>query len=74
MNKVRLRKLIWYGYIKLSSLPVKTAVEGVFPGKRRRGRPQSRCRDDNQEWTNNELIMTNNEQGSFTPLLFSINY
>ena len=51
MNRVRARKLRWYGHIKRCSLPVKVAVEGNVPGNRGRGRPRRRWRDDIKEWT-----------------------
>ena len=51
MNLVRTRKLTWYGHIKRCSLPVKAAVEGLYPGKRNRGRPKRRWRDDIHDWT-----------------------
>ena len=46
------RKLKWFGHIKRSTLPVKVAVEGMIPGKRKRGRPRRRWRDDIVDWTN----------------------
>ena len=43
---VKKRKLSWYGHSKRSSLPVRTIFEGMVPGKRGRGRPKKRWRDD----------------------------
>ena len=51
MNQVRERKLKWFGHIKRSSLPVRVVVEGMVEGKRGRGRPQRRWRDDVKQWT-----------------------
>ena len=45
------RKLKWFGHIKRSQLPVKVTVEGMIAGKRSRGRPRKRWRDDVREWT-----------------------
>lgn len=51
MDIVQTCKLRWYGHVKRSALPVKTAIEGMVEGSRRRGRPQRRWRDDIREWT-----------------------
>ena len=45
------RKLKWYGHVKRSQLPVKVTVEGLVEGKRKRGRPRRRWRDDIRDWT-----------------------
>ena len=45
------RKLKWFGHIKRSTLPVKTVFEGMVNGRRRRGRPPRRWRNDIEEWT-----------------------
>ena len=47
---VKMRKLMWYGHMKRSSLPVKQVFEGLINGNRGRGRPQRRWREDVQEW------------------------
>ncbi len=51
MSTIRARKLRWYGHIRRSNLPVRTSVEGIIQGKRKRGRPQRRWRDDIAEWS-----------------------
>ena len=51
MSTIRARKLRWYGHIRRSDLPVRTSVEGNIQGKRKRGRPKRRWRDDIAEWT-----------------------
>ena len=48
---IKQRKLLWYGHMKRSNLPVRMIFEGMIPGKRRRGRPIRRWRDDIKEWT-----------------------
>ena len=45
------RKLKWFGHVKRSDLPVKVTVEGLVSGKRNRGRPRRRWRDDIRDWT-----------------------
>ena len=40
------RKLKWFGHVKRSKLPVKVTLEGMVAGKRKRGRPRRRWRDD----------------------------
>ena len=44
-------KLRWFG-CKRSNLPIRTLYEGMSPGKRKKGRPERRWRDDVKEWTN----------------------
>ena len=56
---VKKRKLSWYGHIKRSSLPVRTIFEGMVPGKRGRGRPKRRWRDDIYEWSEKTLLELN---------------
>ena len=56
---VKKRKLSWYGHIKRSSLPVRTTIEGMVPGKRGRGRPRRRWCDDIYEWTEKTLLELN---------------
>ena len=51
-DTIKRRKLKWYGHLKRSSLPVKNIFEGLVNGRRRRGRPQRRWRDDISEWVN----------------------
>ena len=51
MTTIKARKLQWYGHVKRSGLPVRTAVEGLIQGKRSRGRPRHRWRDDISDWT-----------------------
>ena len=50
-NIIKRRKLKWYGHVKRSDLPVRTTIEGHIEGKRHRGRPRQRWRDDIIEWT-----------------------
>ena len=45
------RKMQWYGHIKRSDLPVRQTIEGLVAGKRSRGRPRHRWRDDIKHWT-----------------------
>ena len=45
------RKMQWYGHIKRSDLPVRQTIEGLVAGKRSRGRPRHRWRDDIKNWT-----------------------
>lgn len=45
------RKMRWYGHIKRSDLPVRQTIEGLAAGKRSRGRPRRRWRDDIRDWT-----------------------
>ena len=59
MNIVRTSKLRWYGHVKRSTLPVKSAIEGMVEGSRKRGRPRRRWRDDIREWTNTEWSALN---------------
>ena len=56
---VKKRKLSWYAHIKRSSLPVRTIFEGIVPGKRGRGRPRRRWRDDIYEWSEKTLLELN---------------
>ena len=46
------RKLRWFGHIKRSNLPIRTIYERMSPGKRKKGRPKRRWRDDVKELTN----------------------
>ncbi len=48
---IRTRKLKWFGHIKRSELPIRATFEGNIEGKRLRGRPRRRWRDDVTEWT-----------------------
>ena len=50
VGKVKSRKARWFGHIKRSDLPVRITVEGMISGKRGRGRPRRRWRDDITEW------------------------
>ena len=45
------RKMQWYGHVKRSDLPVRQTIEGLVAGKRSRGRPRRRWRDDIRDWT-----------------------
>ena len=42
--------------VTLSEVTVRTAMEGIVPGKRGRGRPRWRWRDDIYEWTEKTLL------------------
>ena len=50
-SAIKVRKTKWYGHFKRSNLPVKVVFEGMIEGRRGRGRPQRRWRDDLKEWT-----------------------
>ena len=48
---VKMRKLMWFGHVKRSSLPVKQVFEGLINnGNIGRGRPQCRWRDVIKDW------------------------
>ena len=55
LEEIRIRKLSWFGHLKRCSLQVKTIVEGMTPGKRKRGRPKRRWTDDICEWSGYNL-------------------
>ena len=47
MDSIRIKTLKLYGHVKRSSTGVsKLCLEGNVPGKRKRGKPQSRWRDN----------------------------
>ena len=48
---IKTKKLKWYGHLKRSNLPIRDTVDGLIEGKRRRGRPRRRWRQDIHEWT-----------------------
>ena len=51
-NEIRCRKIKLFGHLKRQeSGLVKTCIEGMVPGKRKRGRPQRRWADDIKAWT-----------------------
>ncbi len=50
-EEIKLRKLVWFGHLKRSSLPAKIIMEGTIPGNRKRGRPARRWIKDLTEWT-----------------------
>ena len=43
---VKRKKLAWFGHLKRSDLPFRAVYEGMISGKRRRGRPIRRWRND----------------------------
>ena len=58
-HAVMSRKARWYGHVKRSNLPVRTTIEGMIEGKRRRGRPARRWRSDMFEWVSDNLNTLN---------------
>ena len=48
---VKRKKLTWYGHLKRSDLPVYAVYERMESGKRHRGRPIRRGRNDFYQWT-----------------------
>ena len=68
---VKREKLTWFGHLKRSDLPVRAAYEGVISGKRRRGGPIRRWRNDIYGWTGrtiaelNHMVKNRNEWCSF---------
>ena len=50
MPAIKTRKLKWFGHIKRSTLLVRTTVEGMVQGKRKKGRPKRRWREDVVDW------------------------
>ena len=56
---IKARKLKWYGHIKRSDLLVKVTLEGLVAGKRKRGRPSRRWRDDIRDWCDDNLEAIN---------------
>ena len=56
---IKARKLQWYGHIKRSDLLVKVTLEGLVAGKRKRGRPSRRWRDDIRDWCDDNLEAIN---------------
>ena len=57
---IKKTKLRWFGHMKRSNLPVKTTFEGMIEGKRCRGRPKRRWRDDISEWVGDTWSSINN--------------
>ena len=55
LEEIRIRKLSWFSHLKRCSSQVKTIVEGMTPGKRKRGRPKRRWTDDICEWSGYDL-------------------
>ena len=54
-QKIKRKKLVWFGHVKRSSAPVKQITEGFFPGQRTRGRPAWRWIDDIYSWSGKTL-------------------
>ena len=77
---VKRKKLTWFGHIKRSDLPVRAVCEGMVSGKRRRGRPIGRCRNDIYEWTGraiaelNHMVKNRNEWRSFVDSIYLLIY
>ena len=68
--------LTWFGHLKRSDLPVRAVYEGMVSGKRRRGRPFWRWRNDIYEWRGraiaelNYMVKNQNECRSFVDSTF----
>ena len=56
---VRRKKLTWFGHLKRNDLPVRAVYEGMVSGKRRRGRPIRRWRNDIYEWKERTIAQLN---------------
>ena len=56
---VKRKKLTWFGHSKRSDLPVRAVYKGMIPGKRRRGRPSRRWRNDIYVWTGKTIVELN---------------
>ena len=72
ISMIKAKKLQWYGHVKRSQLPVRSAVEGMMQGKRSRGRPQHRWRDDIADWTAmswHELNQTTRDRVAWSKLV-----
>ena len=73
---VKRKKLTWFGHLKRSDLPVRAVYEGVVSGKRRRGGPIRRWRNEIYEWTGrtitelNHMVKNRNEWCSFVNSIF----
>ena len=68
---VKHKKLTWFGHLKRSNLPVMAVYEGMVSGKRHRGRPIQRWRNNIYKWTCrtiakiNHMVRNQNEWHSF---------
>ena len=54
---IKLKKLQWFGHLKRSKQQVKVTFEGLMEGKRKKGRPVRRWRDDILEWCGGASIV-----------------
>ena len=77
---IKRKKLTWFGHIKRSDLPVRAVCEGMVSGKRLRGRPIGRWRNDIYEWTGraiaelNHMVKNRNEWRSFVDSIYLLIY
>ena len=54
-NRVKRRKLQWYGHVSHSSGLAKTILQGTVKGAKRQGRQRKRWEDNIREWTGLEF-------------------
>ena len=52
MNKIKTRKMFFFGHVKRHDSIIKQIVEGKMNGKRGRGRPRATWADNIKQWTN----------------------
>ena len=73
---VKHKKLTWFSHLKRGNLPVRAVYEGMVSGKRSRGRPIQRWRNNIYKWIgrttaeSNHMVKNQNEWHSFVDSIF----
>ena len=52
LNKIKTRKMSFFGHVKRHDTILKQIIEGKMNGKRGRGRPRASWADNIKQWTN----------------------
>ena len=55
INKIKNRKMSFFGHVKRHDSIIKQIVEGKMNGKRGRGRPRATWADNIKQWTNSSM-------------------